>query len=474
MTDGRLEKGTVLKGADSGKKIVVGDYVGGGSQGDVYRIDYDGELKALKWYRDPTFVPKKLNDVLTTNAQKGSPGDSFMWPIEATEYKYVSIETEHGNHSGETFGYVMDLIPEGYYSFEDFLLARQHFASYRVAVDACLEISKVFRVLRIKGLCYQDLNAGNFFFNPKNGDVVICDCDNVADHGVSTGIIGTPGFMAPELVIDDWEYMHDKDNYRDEFQKTGKRRVQPSYKTDRFSMAVVFFEILTNTNPLAGRRSFMPQDSMVKVHLYGYDALFMFDSENSANAPDPIVHKTTIDVWNALPSYMQKIFRKAFSHDAITNPNMRVPEGEWIDALVRLRADIFTCPVCNSNIELFTDSAAETRCSSCGRKIKSPLVFVFPNGVRTPAVPGTRIYRTQMGPTGIGEELDPVAVMLSKNNAPSDWRQWGVMNCSKQDCVASVRGSGKHTFANGQVVPVGPDLEIEVFGAKVKVDTNNG
>lgn len=473
MANDVLTEGTVLRGADTGKPIVVVQHLGGGGQGDVYEVDYDGMRKALKWYRNPRLVPESLFTTLANNAHNGSPGAEFMWPIETTERTSVTVEGKDGPHVVTSFGYVMDLIPAGYYSFESFLLTECRFASFRVAVDACLEISKVFRILRSQGLCYQDLNAGNFFFDPNTGNVVICDCDNVAENGISTGIIGTPGFMAPELVIDDYEYVNDAE-YRSEYVQTGMRRHAPSYKTDRFSMSVLFFEILTLTNPLAGRRSLCPQDFELKAHLYGYDALFMFDANSDENRPHPEIHKNAISAWNAFPSYLRATFQRAFSQEALRDENARVTEGEWLEALVRFRADIFRCPNCNSPADLFTDSARETRCDACGKMVKPPFVFVFENGVRIPALPDTRIYRIQVGPTHVGRELEPVAAMVANQSAPNDPRRWGVRNYTDQDFVASIRGVRPRAFGPQEVVPMGPDLTIRVYDRSIKVEVNNG
>ena len=42
---------------------------------------------------------------------------------------------------------------------------------------------------------------GNAFFDPDNGDVLIADNDNVSVDGAGVlGVLGTPRFMAPEVV----------------------------------------------------------------------------------------------------------------------------------------------------------------------------------------------------------------------------------------------------------------------------------
>lgn len=467
LDEGSIE-GAVLHGAFSGKPIMVGRHLGGGGQGDVYVVDYAGEKKALKWFRNPQDVPDALYGVIAKNAKMGSPGSEFIWPIEPTTKSRVCVDTPQGWRSLETFGYVMDLIPSGYYSLKDYASSVARFDSYKVAVDACLGISRVFRILRSRGLCYQDLNAGNFFFEPHKGDVVICDCDNVAANGTSTGVLGTPGFMAPEIVRDDWEYYHNR-AYQAEYQHTGRRRVMPSYKTDRFSMGVLFFMLLTLNNPLIGRRALAMLDEEHLASIFGFDALFMFDPHNQDNAPDPVVNAHAIKLWDRLPFYMREVFQRAFSHEAIFNENARVTEGEWIEALVRLRADIIKCP-CGSPADLFVDAAGDATCAACGRRVRPPLRLAFANGVRVPALPGTRIYRIQVGPTQVGHELDPFAAVIAHMSNP---RLWGMRNLSGIPFVVRSADGGKRVYADRDVVPMRPGLRIVAHDKEIRVERND-
>ena len=73
--------------------------------------------------------------------------------------------------------------------------------SFYVICRTAFNLTKGYRNLHIAGAKYQDISFGNLFFNPDNGDVLICDNDNVS-YGNSKpgGVLGTPGFMAPEIV----------------------------------------------------------------------------------------------------------------------------------------------------------------------------------------------------------------------------------------------------------------------------------
>ena len=83
------------------------------------------------------------------------------------------------------------------------------------------------------GAKYQDISFGNLFFNPDNGDVLICDNDNVSfDNSKPGGVLGTPGFMAPEIV-------------------RGEKR--PSKDTDRYSLSVLLFYLFMVNHPLEGK-----------------------------------------------------------------------------------------------------------------------------------------------------------------------------------------------------------------------------
>ena len=94
------------------------------------------------------------------------------------------------------------------------------FASLDVMLTAAINIVKAFRALHLAGKSYQDLNDGGFFIDTKTGDVLVCDCDNVAADGDNFGIGGMPGFMAPEVV---------------------RGIAKPDVLTDRYSLAVVLF-----------------------------------------------------------------------------------------------------------------------------------------------------------------------------------------------------------------------------------------
>lgn len=461
MSEGRLSEGLALNTVVMRKRVVVRRFIGGGGTGEVYEVEWGGERKALKWLtlKDLSDFDRRkalgvFRQLFLDDIKRGAPGPNFAWPEDVTE------------ECDGLFGYIMPLAPEDYYELKHFLVGNQHFSSFRACADACLNICVAFRKLHARGYFYQDLNAGNFFFRPQDGDVFIVDNDNVAPNGTSTGVVGTPGYMAPEIVRNQWEWAKWREGGRRG--PSPARTVLPSSLTDRYSLAVIVFLILMMEHPLEGRHALRPVDRQTMAMLYGFDPIFMFDPQNQANAADPVVHREAIKLWNELPGYVRDVFVRTFSRDALMNQAHRVPEGDLIMALVRLRADTVRCG-CSPTAESILDSAHPVVCEGCGRELHPPLRLVFAGDVVTPAVPGTRIYRCQVGTANVGEELDRVGVVVSSKADP---KRFGLTNLTKERWLVIDSGGRRHNVDAGTTFPLADGEKIEVYGTSFRVERN--
>jgi hypothetical protein len=80
-----LPKGYSIK-TKTGKTVKVMGVIGEGGQGVVYKVDYNGVPKALKWYTGKKIKhPKKFYDNLDNNIKRGAPTAAFLWPLDITE-----------------------------------------------------------------------------------------------------------------------------------------------------------------------------------------------------------------------------------------------------------------------------------------------------------------------------------------------------------------------------------------------------
>jgi serine/threonine protein kinase len=351
-----LPKGYKIQ-TKSFKKVVVDQMLGEGGQGAVYRVDYDGQAKALKWYSGKKFKsPAKFYANLENNIKKGKPTNAFLWPEDLTE------------HDGEAFGYIMDLRPGEYKDFSKFLIGKEGFASITAMTNAALHITAGFRELHLKGYSYQDLNDGNFFINPKDGNVLICDNDNVSEYGKNSGIAGKARYMAPEIVA---------------------KNAKPDMKTDRFSLSVVLFMLWTNNHPLEGKAACpVCMDAKHEKEIFGKNPVFIFDPDDNSNRPVQGLHKGAITRWPFLPAYLQEEFTKAFSKDVLTNPANRIIEQEWLRIFTRMRSEIFKCP-CGE--VYFADPEKPNPCPECKKKNAFPM-YIKTYRYNLPVHQRTKLY----------------------------------------------------------------------------------
>lgn len=425
-----------------GKVVTVKSYIAGGGQGDVYVVDYNGTDKALKWYK-PNGMGKKptaFYENIKNNVMRGAPSAEFLWPLDTTEWV------------NGTFGYIMELRPKDYFEVSHFMLKKVVFKNYKVAVDAALQIVSAFRILHNLGYSYQDMNDGNFFINPNNGKVLICDNDNVAPNGTDTGILGKPRYMAPEIVL-------------------GKK--MPDNLTDRFSMSIILFILFCMNHPLEGKRSLVPcLTPEVQKKLYGSEPLFIMDPLDKSNAPDPRVHVNLRAVWPCLPVYMQELFLKAFSKQSFENPNARPKELDWIKTLVRFRSEIVACPMCqqkNDYNDIFTEQGRSCKCDKCGKELVIPYRLEFAE-YSVPAIYDSRIYRCQLGPCNADDALTPVARIAY--NDPSRPNSLSIKNLTEGVWNAvTPSGKDKHVKSK-EFIPLIDGIKFVIKNEEITIKSN--
>ncbi len=341
-----LAVGRSVSLSGSASRCTVTDILGVGGQGEVYEavVDPAGADPfrcALKWYH-PTAATRAQRKALLTLIERGAPSEQFLWPIELT-------------HSDDTpgFGYIMPLRQPRFRGLAQ-IMRREVEPSFRALTTAGFELSHNFLLLHAQGLCYRDINFGNIFLDPDVGAVLICDNDNVGVDGVSDArVLGTPRFMAPEIVRGD---------------------ALPSTRTDLFSLSVLLFYLFVVHHPFEGQLELMAGclDLPAMRRLYGTDPLFVFHPTDTRNAPVPGHHDNALELWPIFPPFLHDLFVRAFTDGIADTGRCRVQESEWRGAMVRLRDAIVYCGHCGA--ENFTDERADQQpgCWSCHRPVRLP------------------------------------------------------------------------------------------------------
>jgi eukaryotic-like serine/threonine-protein kinase len=430
-----LKKGQKIK---SGSLICeIEDFLGSGSQGEVYRVRLNGKQMALKWYFSHTGTPQQ-KEGLEKLINIGSPSERFLWP--------VGILTDQ---AVKGFGYVMPLRPPGYKSLFD-LMKRRIEPTFKSLATAGFQLSDSFLMLHAKGMCYRDISFGNVFLHPGEGEVLICDNDNVAvdSKDFTIGILGTPRFMAPEVV---------------------RGESNPSTQTDLFSLAVLLFYMFFMHHPLEGKR-----DAEIKCFdlpamnkLYGYEPLFIFDPNNDENQPIPGFHDNAIVFWPLYPLFLKKMFLKAFTAGIKDPSNGRIRESEWRAAMISLRDSIIYCKCGAENFydpeEMKAGAGKSVACWNCMSDLKYPLRICIENSVVMLNY-DSKLYPHHVDNDKLYDFSLPVAEV---NQHPQKPGVWGLKNLGTEKWVFNT--------PDNQVADVEPDQSIRLtVGSKINFGKKTG
>lgn len=360
---------------EDGSDYMVQGFLGCGGQGEVYRVRGREGEKAMKWYHAVRYLSKINAEAFYKNLRRNvvagvpmlSSGDSasqFVWPQKM-------VRAQQGS-----FGYVMDLFDPRFESFSNVLMGRVKethgvrplvWKSWFMRVTAALNIVRAFDILHAVGLSYQDINEGGIAIDMSNGDVLICDCDNVSPDGTNLGILGVMRYMAPEVVL---------------------RKKLPDRDTDRYSLAVLLFMLFFNSHPMHGMESVrLHGDETIgqqeaDIRIYGKAPHYCLSQKNPVNIPHEKLHRDVRQLCSLYPRVLLEAFDMVFT-EGIENPGARLSSAQWRKVLLQVR----DCLVLTDGRESFYYTPQERPLPQTAR------VLVYPHGRQALLMPGKILYR---------------------------------------------------------------------------------
>jgi len=187
-------------------------------------------------------------------------------------------------------------------------------------LQVCMRLARAVRRLHFAGLAHSDLSNRNVLVDLRGGDACVIDIDALVVPGLAPPtVLGTPGYMAPEVV---------------------SGRTLPSIETDRHALAVLFYEILLQRHPLRGTLVHSTRSAEEDEQLsMGTKALFVehrSDRRNRAESP------ITVPV-EALGPHLAPLMRRTFE-EGLHTPARRPDAVEWEEALYRTLERIMPTP----------------------------------------------------------------------------------------------------------------------------------
>ena len=187
-------------------------------------------------------------------------------------------------------------------------------------LQVCMRLARAVRRLHFAGLAHSDLSNRNVLVDLRGGDACVIDIDALVVPGLAPPtVLGTPGYMAPEVVA-------------------GK--ALPSIETDRHALAVLFYELLLQRHPLRGRLVHSTRSAEEDEQLsMGAKALFIEHRTDRRNPPDA---RLAVSV-DALGPHLAPLMRRAFE-EALHAPARRPDAVEWEEALYRTLERIMPTP----------------------------------------------------------------------------------------------------------------------------------
>ncbi len=412
----------------------VEQYIGGGGQGEVYSANVDGRRVALKWYFSNA-ATQEQRSVIEELINRGSPSPVFLWPESLVESKDM-----------EGFGYIMPLLDTRFKGIVD-LMKKRITPSFKTIAIGGLRLSHNFLLLHSKGLCYRDISFGNVFFDPDNGDIRICDNDNVGidDGGIA---IGTQRFMAPEVV---------------------QEAVKPNTQSDLFSLSVLLFYMLFIHHPLEGQKEsdIKCLDIPAMKKLYGTDATFIFDPNDDSNRPVKGQHDNALIYWAIYPDFLKRLFTRAFTNGIRDPKNGRIRENEWRSAMSQLVDAIFYCPGCGSENFYDKDALKNTgeksyACWSCQRDVVLPYKIRIDRNI-VMLNHDTKLYPHHIDIAKISA-YDLTAPVAEVNRHPQDPNIWGLKNLSPETWMITTVDGTSRDVHQGQSVTIVKGTKIR-FGS---------
>lgn len=335
----------------SGRRLTLTSMLGCGGQGAVYRTDDPACAVKVRWRgEDAAAWERRIERIAFLQRElAASPGvKRFVLPRELLAQPWLGYEMPLLLSAQS----VADLIRMPREQPE---LAYLESGGIRRRLGIAVRCARALMALHAAGFVFGDLSASNALTasDRARSTVRLIDCDNIDIAGSEgTGILGTPGYWAPELV---------------------QQRARPDAATDDHSLAVLMHELVYLAHPLRGDALLEKDPEEAEALLERGELPWVFDPNdmrNRTSAGLPLALAAAEDTTLFLR------FREAFGA-GLRDRTRRPSAASLHEAAERLLRLCLDCPHCRGT-QIYRK---QRECTWCGSSLAPPLLLLIePDG----------------------------------------------------------------------------------------------
>lgn len=379
------------------KEYTLEKQLGGGGEGTVFEITVQTKngpnkaaVKIINTKRKTPFeiaaIRRQINDLIDTrksskekNKESGVSLSSFM----------TLPQCALDNDTGYLMGVVKDsepltnylTIPETAEEQEEWQIKHDLRKRYKIIAYLFERLEKI----HIEGLIFSDLSPNNILVSLNNDcSLKFIDTDNLrTKSNPFTNVLGTPGFIAPELYKD----FKRPDVLTTEEAKNIADNHLLSEESDVYSAAVIAFELLTLNHPFKGIKATgentTPEDELA-AERGEMDYILKPGTENYCD------NNIFVNKFNDITTpEIRDLFARTFI-EGKDNPLQRPTASEFKDEFQRVSRLIVKCPYCGEEriYSTYLDNdkklVSNTTCINpeCKKDINGQLLFtIYASGI---------------------------------------------------------------------------------------------
>lgn len=347
----------------NGKKFTLESKLGGGTEGTVFSIVEDSRI-----------VVKILDESKMTENQRKETYDRLVW-LKELGHRNEDIRKNMAIPLGlldDELGYAMrrasdhevldnyipEILPENFDEWykNEYTLKRR----YQIIVN----LFRTLRMVHLSGLIFTDLSPNNIVVHKSKNQIGFIDTDNIRKRtDYYLGVLGTPGYMAPELYLKDNRELENNSNNRSKTSECGIITVE----SDIFSAAIIAFKLLTLQHPFVGDKyDEGPASELEEALQIKSDYIFKKNTTNSST------YGLTIKYDELTTPEVRELFHRTFV-DGKDNPYLRPTDEEFIEVFQKALDLIVTCDKCGFSRLLSMEN--NNSCINCNEMYEKKVVM---------------------------------------------------------------------------------------------------